>query len=80
MKKLISIVAVIVMSVSVVGCGAGHASNTGNTGRFIVTEGGISGYTVYRDTETGVEYFVPSNGGATVIVDADGKPLIRNAE
>lgn len=38
-----------------------------------------NGYYIWVDTETGVQYLVYSNynkGGVTVLVDAEGKPLL----
>jgi len=33
-------------------------------------------YQVIVDTETGVNYFYVRGGGLTVLVDADGKPIV----
>lgn len=42
-------------------------------------EGFVSGSEIWVDTQTGVQYFFHqsgSAGGMTVLVDADGKPLL----
>ena len=46
----------------------------------VLTEGGIFGSSeVWVDTQTGVQYFyhaAGNSGGLTVLVDAEGKPLL----
>lgn len=42
-------------------------------------EGFVSGSEIWVDTQTGVQYFFHQNGsagGLTVLVDAEGKPLL----
>lgn len=64
------------------GCASAEASD-GASGRFEHTGSGIQSIRVITDTETGVQYlFVADHwdyagqGGLTVLVDADGKPLV----
>lgn len=53
--------------------------NSEDTPRFVTLEEYFSGYVIV-DTKTGVEYWlsggVYNSGTLTVLVDADGKPLI----
>ena len=49
--------------------------------RFVVSgkEGRLEGVKIYTDTKTGVQYlfaFEGYAGGLTVLLDADGKPLV----
>lgn len=81
MKKVIFVVlACFFVTVMLTCCGATPAADgyKKDTDRFVVAiaEGGN---TVYVDTETGVMYLFRKEGyegGMTVMVDADGKPLI----
>ena len=38
------------------------------------------GYSIYVDTETNVMYLARAKGGITVMLDADGKPLLWEEE
>lgn len=64
------------------GCASAEASD-GASGRFDHTGSGIQSIRIITDTETGVQYLFVADcfgyagmGGMTVLVDADGKPLI----
>lgn len=64
------------------GCASAEASD-GASGRFEHTGNDIQSIRIVTDTETGVQYlyvcdkwFNAGMGGLTVLVDADGKPLI----
>ena len=65
-----------------VGCSSGTAE-ADTEDRMILMEhklhdyGAISTY-VFVDRETGVTYLALYEGGLTVMVDQDGKPLIHN--
>ena len=76
MKKLIVVLLVGLISLSLCGC-FNEASNEtdGKDGRIaIVYNDGFA--QVYRDNETGVQYFVRANAGACVMVDKEGNPYI----
>lgn len=76
MKKLFVVLAIACAIMT--GCTVQTDGDQEETGRFKIV---ISEYSerVYVDTETGVMYFYHSdiyNGGMSVMLDADGKPLI----
>lgn len=76
MKKLIVILLVCLIMLSLCGC-YNKASNetAGKDGRLtVVYNDGCA--QVWRDNETGVQYFVRANAGACVMVDKDGNPYI----
>lgn len=80
MKRCMAVLLVLVMVVTMmVGCAITPIVEDVETGeRFVVvvTQGAN---TVYADTETGVMYYFHKSGyggGMTVMVDADGNPLI----
>ena len=80
MRKLISI---LFLSIMLTGCGASSDSEADavifEEGRFICIEMGSS-WQVLADSETGVMYVVSdgmyNRGTFTMLVDADGNPLI----
>lgn len=81
MRKTI-IAAALALSLLLAGCGSAEASD-GASDRFEHTGANIEGIRVITDAETGVQYlFVTDSlscagmGGLTVLVDADGKPLV----
>lgn len=81
MKKTI-IAAALALPLLLAGCSSAEASN-GVSDRFEHTGSGIQSIRVITDTKTGVQYlFVADSwsyagqGGLTVLVDADGKPLV----
>lgn len=48
----------------------------------IYSQGGMSGVEIWRDKETGVNYIFSYNGyagGMTVLLDAEGNPVITEA-
>lgn len=62
------------------GCGSTDESMffyEGSSSRFNTIESQFS-YTVWVDTQTGVEYLMTNHGNVTVLVDKDGKPLLAN--
>lgn len=80
MKRCMAVLLVLVMvATMLVGCGGTPIVEDVETGdRFVVV---VSQGTnaVYADTETGVMYYFHKSGyggGMTVMVDADGNPLI----
>lgn len=81
MKKTI-IAAALALPLLLTGCGSAEASD-GASDRFDHTGSGIQSIRIITDTETGVQYLFVADcfgyagmGGMTVLVDADGKPLI----
>ncbi len=77
-----AIAAVLALSLLLVGCGSAEASD-GASGRFKHTGTNIQEIRVITDAETGVQYLFVADrwgdagtGGLTVLVDADGRPLI----
>lgn len=45
----------------------------------VYSQGGLSGMEIFVDTQTGVNYLYHNagySGGLTVLLDADGKPVI----
>lgn len=82
MKKII---AIIILSLMLAGCGAQEKpkepKEPAQESRFVTVEGNaISMWFVVADIETGVMYAVSHGtynlGNFTLLVDADGKPLI----
>lgn len=81
MKKAV-IAAALALPLLLAGCGSAEASD-GVSDRFEHTGSGIQSIRVITDTETGVQYLFVADcfgyagqGGLTVLVDADGKPLV----
>lgn len=81
MKKAI-IAAALALSLLLAGCGSAEASD-GVRERFEHTGNDVQSIRIITDTETGVQYlyvcdqwFNAGMGGLTVLVDADGEPLI----
>lgn len=76
MKKVICLMLCAVMLLALCGCGynkAGRDERQGNDERLTVIYN--DGYCViYRDNETGVQYFTRPNAGSCVLVNADGTP------
>lgn len=80
MKKIIALFLCLVMVVAMLaGCAGTPIAEDVETGdRFVVVVSQGSN-AVYADTETGVMYYFHKSGyggGMTVMVDADGNPLI----
>lgn len=84
MKKVICVMMVIILAASFCGCGGETGEDFTYSGRFII----VSGYspntpyyeTMIADKDTGVLYLVVYKGhhcGITPLIDADGKPLLR---
>lgn len=76
MKKVICLMLCAIMLLALCGCGyskAGQSETQENDGRMTVIYN--NGYCViYRDNETGVQYFSRPNAGSCVMVNADGMP------
>ena len=76
MKKVICLILCAVMLLALCGCGynkAGRDERQENNGRMTVVYN--DGFCViYRDNETGVQYFSRSYAGSCVMVNADGTP------
>lgn len=76
MKKLI---AMLILAVMLISCSSSTEANAHNADRFELIQS-TSYCDVVVDTETGVEYAVSTDkynwGNMTVLVDADGNPLI----
>lgn len=76
MKKVICLMLCAIMLLALCGCGynkAGRSETQENDGRMTVIYN--DGYCViYRDNETGVQYFSRPNAGSCVMVNADGTP------
>ena len=82
MKRLISVLVVVTMSLFVL-CGCKVYATSVNMNRFEKIykqrDGASDVYTIIKDTETGVLYMAwwgYSAGGMTVLVDENGKPLV----
>ena len=82
MKKLMLTIATALL---LVGCGQKDLSPAEESNamrvddfrqRFIFVDG--DAMMLMIDKETGVQYLAVGTGGLTVVVDADGKPLIAN--
>lgn len=61
----------------------GEKSNTNNRFEVIYKENGIFGCKIIVDKETGVQYLFGHDGyagGLTLLVDKDGKPIIKEAD
>ena len=75
MKRVIAITMLTLLTLAICGCGKAEAGNY----RLRTLETGAS-YVIYVDTRTGVQYMRVHRGGACVMVDAEGKPLIWEGE
>jgi uncharacterized lipoprotein NlpE involved in copper resistance len=78
MKKMLAVVTATIICFGLVGCSNNKEFDT----RFAYVYKG-SGYSIVADKETGVMYIIRINeysGGITVMLDADGKPLIYEGE
>lgn len=79
MKKLFVWLMVLVMVLALTGCRSTPVSDDVETGDRFVVVVDQDFNNVYADTETGVMYYFHKSGyggGMTVLVDADGKPLL----
>ena len=87
MKKAVLILVLIVIVCSLmVGCSKNNLDSTANTDRFYYikdSSDGLSYNDIIVDKTTGVMYLfhgVGNNGGLTIMVDTEGKPLIYDGE
>jgi hypothetical protein len=72
MKRVIVIIMLVVLlSVSLCGCGKAGAGNR----RLWLLDAGTM-YDIYVDNLTGIQYLRTYRGGVCVMVDVEGKPLI----
>lgn len=75
MRKVLCFILCIVMALALCGCSYNKTAveNQENDNRMslIYADGFCS---IYRDNETGVQYFGKGNGGVCVMVNADGTP------
>lgn len=89
MKRIIALILALIMCAAIfVGCQTKYKATAKETKRFVEIESDIEmdssgttvyGNTIYVDRETGVMYLVFYGGnraGITVLLGADGKPLI----
>ena len=83
MKKA-AIAAALALSMLLAGCGSAEVSD-GVRERFEHAGNNVQSIRIITDAETGVQYlyvcdkwFNAGMGGLTVLVDADGKPLIAD--
>lgn len=70
-RAIVIIMLVVLLSVSLCGCGKAEA---GNRRLWILDSGAM--YGIYVDNLTGVQYLRTNQGGVCVMVDTEGKPLI----
>ena len=71
MKKILCLILIIVMALTLVGCGKANANSSERIQR--IYDDGL--FQIYKDTETGVHYlFSYQRGGLTVMFNADGTP------
>lgn len=77
-KTLIAALAILACLIAV-GCNESVATEEK---RFKATHYRSSDITIFTDTVTGVQYLHYNNmyGGLTILVDADGKPLIQEGQ
>ncbi len=79
MKNKITIIAVcVIMLLALSGCGwneSGNESSINNGRMTLIYNDGFA--VIYRDDETGVQYFSRSSCGTCVMVNADGTPYIE---
>lgn len=89
MKRIIALILALIMCAAIfVGCQTKYKATANETKRFVEIESDmemdssgitVRGNTIYADRETGVMYLVFYGGnraGITVLLGADGKPLI----
>lgn len=93
MKRIIALILALIMCAAIfVGCQTKYKATANETKRFVEIESDmemdssgitVRGNTIYADRETGVMYLVFYGGnraGITVLLGADGKPLIYDFE
>lgn len=83
MSKAVRMIAIVMVCLSMIGCARVDRAETNSTSRFVTLET-TSKWRVVADKETGVMYAVStgvySNGTFTLLVDADGNPLVWEGE
>lgn len=79
--KLLLGIFLIVLMISLSGC---EGTSAAEESRMVLIDGSAWEYSIYYDKETKVEYIVKENGHGgtefTLLVDADGKPLLYGGE
>lgn len=70
-RAIVIIMLVVLLSVSLCGCGKAEAGNH----RLWILDGSAT-YGIYVDNLTGIQYLSTHQGGVCVMVDAEGRPLI----
>jgi hypothetical protein len=85
MKKNIVLILAIMVSIAVIVLSfvvwTGLTNDYYTENRLVkITDGPIGWYNIIVDTETKVMYIMSANGGVTLMVDADGKPLLYEGE
>lgn len=78
MKKLISLVLVLILIFALVGCTGASSDNKTTSDRFVRVYSEYSNC-IYVDSETNVMYFWHSggySGGLSVMLDKNGDPLL----
>lgn len=76
-KTIIAALAAVLACLIAVGCTESVAKAEG---RFKIKDDGSTSLSIITDTVTGVQYLYYDSGydgGLTILVDADGKPLIQ---
>lgn len=83
MSKAVRTIAIVMVCLSMIGCARVDRVETNSTSRFVTLEITTT-WRVVADKETGVMYAVSAgtynSGTFTLLVDADGNPLIWEGE
>lgn len=81
-NKILKISVLVIMIIVTMFALSGCAETTGSNQKRFVHLNRETNFSIYYDTETKVEYAVSESssnyGNVTVLVDADGKPLLYN--
>ena len=85
MKKILSLILCLIILVCFSGCHSDYKENykQSSAKRFIIVESLGSEYHIIVDKTTGVCYLhrhIQGGDGITVMLDADGKPLLYNLD
>lgn len=77
MKKAMCFILCIAMTLALCSCGfnkSGNETNGNDCRMSVVYNDGFC--VIYRDNETGVQYFSRADAGSCVMVNADGTPYV----